>query len=270
MRFICAQPDKPLFVWQLQTLLTSMLKLQISKDDIYFLVLLEDGAPPSAGMRALEKYAQLFYFEERPQGRFYVPSSKPYLFGRFFEAYPENVDHHFLFVESDMLIYKIPYLPADDTWYWSNASAYLETALYEHLLGFPPTPAPAFGFHCYGKGADHDFWYKVERDAQQLYIKMITENISANRWICEMRSWMWNAASRSTNKIHPQLTFNDGKGLGKPGATLYHQISMRGFRKRDYDHLPAQESLPAVGHHFCLYDYLQAIRDAGLLFNHGS
>lgn len=266
MHFILAQPDKPLFVWQLQTLLTSMVKLQIPKSNIHFLVLLEGGAAPSLQMQALEKYACIYYYPERREGRFYPASSKPYLFARFFEQYPENTHRHFLFIESDMLLYKIPELAADDTWYWSDAAPYLETGRYEHLLGFKPVAGRPFGFHAYGKGADHHFWYKVEADSQQLYAKMNTENLPGNRWICEMRSWMWNAAERFCNKVHPALIFNDGKGPRKSGATLYHQISSKGFSKRDYTTYPPYDIDIHINENFCLYDYISAIRQAAVIF----
>src|SRR5688572_15545718 len=108
MDFICAQPDKPLFIWQLKTLLVSLIKLGIKKENIVFLTLLEKGCSPSREMRMLEQYAEVSYYDERPEGRIYAASSKPYLFGKFWEQYPQNIDRHFMFIESDMIVYRIP------------------------------------------------------------------------------------------------------------------------------------------------------------------
>lgn len=266
MDFICAQPDKPLFIWQLQTLLVSLLKLGIHKNNIIFLTLLEHGHQPSEGMISLEKYATIHYYQERTDGRIYAASSKPYLFAKFWEQYPQNCDRHFMFIESDMILYRVPDLPANDTWYWSDASTYLETNQYEQLLGYPAITGKAFGFHAYGKGADAAYWYKIERESQELYVKMNVQNIPANKWICEMRAWMWNSAAVFRNEISQELTFNDGHGPRRSQATLYHHLEKKVFRKRDYlQHPPFQVQLR--GHpNFCVSDYLDAIRTAGSFF----
>lgn len=267
MDFICAQPDTPLFIWQLQTLLTSFLDLGVNRQNIHFLVLLENGNPPSPEIRSLEKYASIYYYRERTEGRFYPPSSKPYLFAKHWERFPEIKDRHYLFVESDMLIYAIPDLPKNEIWYWSDAENYLETGRFEILLDKPVVSGRSFGFHCYGKGATPEFWYQVEKDSQELYFKMATGNTDANIWICEMRAWMWNAWQHFNNIIHPQLLFNDGHGLRKNGATLYHQLSSRAFKKRKYQRLDDIEEIK-IDPAFSLHDYLKAIKRAKEFFLH--
>lgn len=266
MTFICAQPDRPLFIWQLKTLLLSLLKIGIKKENLLLLTLLEQGVPPSKEMKSLEEYATLHYYEERADGRIYAASSKPYLFGKFWEQFPENKERHFMFIESDMIVYRTPRLLRNSTWYWSDASEYVETNQYEKLLGYDPIEGKAFGFHAYGKGADADYWYKIEKEAQDLYLKMTMEQLPANRWTCEMRSWMWNSAARFHNEISPELAFNDGKGSRKEGATLYHHLEKKVFKKRKYTLLPPFD-VQATGHpNFCVSDYLQAVRDAGSYF----
>jgi hypothetical protein len=267
MTFICAQPDKPLFIWQLKTLLVSLIPLGIRKENIIFLTLLEPGYPPSQEIRQLEQYATIHYYHERSEGRLYAASSKPYLFARFWEQFPENKDRHFMFIESDMIVYRIPSLLSDDTWYWSDASKYLETGKHEHLLGYPSLTGKAFGFHAYGKGADAAYWYKIERESQDLYLKMNLQNIPANKWICEMRSWMWNSANTFRNEICRELTFNDGHGPRKSHATLYHHLEKKVLRKREFlRHSPFQADL--YGHpNFCVSDYLEAIRRASSFFD---
>lgn len=267
MDFICAQPDQPLFIWQLKTLIGSMITLNIPKEQIHLLVLLEPEASPSPEIMELEGYANVYYYHERPEGRIYPASSKPYLFARFWEQFPEYQQRHFMFVESDMLVYKIPYLPKDDNWYWSDASKFLEVGEYEHMLGYEPINSPAFGFHCYGKGVDADFWYKVEKESIELFIKMNLEETLCNRWICEMRAWMWNSAQRFNNIISSELIFNDGYGPRKRGATLYHQLAKKVFSKRDYTHTPPFSLEITANPDFCVYDYLQAIRTANSLFS---
>jgi len=267
MDFICAQPDQPLFIWQLKTLIGSMMGQNIAKEHIHLLVLLEPAALPSAEMKELEGYAKVYYYHERAEGRIYLASSKPYLFARFWEQFPENKHRHFMFVESDMLVYKVPDLPMDHNWYWSDASNFLESNQYEHMLGYPPIAGPAFGFHGYGRGVDADFWYKVEKESIELFLKMNMEQTPCNRWICEMRAWMWNSAQRFNNIISPQLIFNDGYGPRKKGATLYHQLAKKVFSKRDYTYAPPFSLEISANPNFCVYDYLQAIRTANSLFS---
>ncbi|WP_143056588.1 hypothetical protein [Chitinophaga sp. YR573] len=238
----------------------------MNKEDIYFLTLLEEGVPASLEIKSLEKYASIFYYPERSEGRIYPASSKPYLFARFWEQFPENKERHFLFIESDMLVYQIPNLPEDENWYWSEAGKYLDTGKFEYLLGCPDSISKAFGFHCFGKGADADFWYQVEKESIDLYIKMIALNLPGNKWICEMRTWMWNAGRKFNNVISPELLFNDGTGPRKHGATLYHQLSSKVFRKRDYTYTEPFDIEIRVDPKFCVYDYLQAIRTAGSIF----
>lgn len=266
MNLICAQPDKPLFIWQLRTLLHSLINLGIAGSDVYLLILLERGQTPSAEIKALQTYANVIYYPDRPGGRLYAASSKPYLFARFWEEFPESEHRHFLFIESDMIVYRKPQLPLDDKWYWSDASDYLETGQYEHLLGYAPIQGKAFGFHAWGKGADSDYWYRIERESQQLYLKMNEGKISANRWICEMRAWMWNSAARFENQISKELLFNDGHGPRKSGATLYHHLDKKIFKKRHHL-LEAPHVVPDDVHpSFSARDYLQAIRNASSSF----
>lgn len=266
MTFICAQPDAPLFIWQLKTLLFSLIKLRVKRQNIVLLFLLEKGHSPSHESGNLQKYATVFYYPERTGGRIYSASSKPYLFGRHWEAFPENRDKHHLFVESDMLVYRIPNLPKNDTWYWSDASQYLETGRFESLLGYKPIKGKAFGFHAYGKGTDANYWYKIEKESQELYTQMTLNNTGGNKWICEMRAWMWNSAGRFKNEISSEMVFNDGYGPHRKNASLYHHLEKKIFYKRKYLHKPPFDEVSTIDPNFSANDYLKGIKDAGYYF----
>lgn len=269
--YICAQPDKLRFRWELKVLLGSLLKLGVQRDNIHFLVLLEDRDEPSPEMRRLEQYAKIYYYKERPEfvsgqvDRVYKPSSKPYLFYRFWQDHPEYVDKAFFFVESDMLVLKVPDIEAvSGVRFWSDASKAIEPGLLDGHFKKTPVGTP-FGFHCIGSGFTADFWAKVEWDSNVIFHEMVQKNLPGNRWIAEMRAWMWNSNEQEgiTNVIHPELQFMTGEGL-KKSFNLYHQLGRQGFRKKEFveqepfDWADQQK----VAAPFQLGLYIQAIKDA--------
>lgn len=265
MRYICAQPDAPLFIWELKVLLTCLKSIGVTKDNIYFLILIDKK--PSQEILKLGKFANLIFYQERREGRLYLPSSKPYLFAKFWEDNPQNKDTHFLFVESDMLVYREPVLPEDSTWYWSSAGRYLSVGKIEHILNYPTLTREPFGFHCYGKGVDHTFWYRIEQESQRLYISLINSGIPVNPWVSEMYCWCWAANEKFNNVISPELLFNDGSGLRKPGAVLYHQLCTKTFNKRLYTNSAEIPPTTQIDPHFAQYDYMAALDAARKYFN---
>lgn len=271
LNYICVQPDKPLFIWQLKVLLSSLIKLQIPKDRIFFLVLLEDREEPSKEMKELEEYAQIFYYKDNKK-RFYVASSKPYLYARFFEENKAYLDYNWFYVESDMLIHKEPEIEAKNgIFYWSDSKQWLEVNKYEEILNYEKDSTnTSFGFHCIGKGIPSDIWYQIEKDSNDLYTWMIRNASPAdNIWICEMRAWMWNMKENYENIVHPELDFNWGRGLKKK-VNLHHQLCARIFNKRDYTNKDPWDINLEVDESFSLSDYIKAIKETNKLFNNGT
>lgn len=280
--YVAAQPDKPAFVWQLKVLLTSMKKLHIPKECIHLLILLEERDALSPEMAALEADATLHVYEDREEyrgkgkKRLYGPSSKPYLFGRFYEEIPIlSQSGRLFFIESDMLLHKIPVVPLDtNTWYWSNAENYLEVGVMEDIVG-APIASKAFGFHMIGgQGVTPEWWYNVEKESIALYLTKHIHNIDVNPWIAEMRAWMYNSLKLEGvvhHVIHPELDFHTGGGIKWGDKNLHHQLSRRGFNKRKYrGQLEPWGDAAAisVAPNFQLSDYIKGIVDAGRAYGH--
>lgn len=274
--YICAQPDKLRFRWELKVLLSSLTKLGVQKENIHFLVLLEDRDEPSAEMRRLEQYANIHYYEERPEfksgsvERIYKPSSKPYLFHRYWQEHPEAEHKTFFFVESDMLVLKVPEISATDgVRFWSDAVPFLETGIYEGHFKRKPVVKP-FGFHCIGSGFTADFWARVEWDSNVIFHEMVQKDLPGNRWICEMRAWMWNSNEQEgiTNVIHPELRFGTGSGPKLQPYNLYHQLGRQGFRKKEFVSKEPFEDMRGVNTspRFQIHDYISAIKEAEATF----
>lgn len=274
--YICAQPDKLRFRWELKILLTSLFKLGVKKENIHILVLLEDRDEPSEGMRRLESHANIHYYHERPEyksgkvERIYKPSSKPYLFHRYWQEHPEAANKTFFFVESDMMVLGVPDItPVDGVRFWSNAAPYLETGVYEGHFRRKPVSRP-FGFHCIGGGFTADFWAKVEWDSNVIFHEMVQKNLPGNRWICEMRAWMWNSNEQEgiTNVIHQELDFGIGSGLKTKPYKLYHQLGRQGFRKKEFTSCEPFDALENVTSSpvFQIYDYIEGIKAAKATF----
>lgn len=261
-KIILAQEDNILFRWQLKVFFSSVVKLGIPKEDI--ICLMQIHQEPSAECRKFEKYATCYYYEDHKK-RFYKPSAKPYLYGRFWEDHPENKDQHFLFAEQDMLLTGLPdVLPETGTWYWSDARKYIESGKYEHVIGLQPRTTIPGGFHAIGKGVDAAFWYKVEEDSMKLYEYMCRYLDPADdRWICEMRSWIWNLWDKGfKTEIREELDFECGKGPIRH-TNLYHQLDARTFRKRDFITREPFDSIDNYSVHpaFSLSRYIDAIKD---------
>ncbi|NIG54750.1 hypothetical protein [Chitinophaga sp. Cy-1792] len=232
-KLLLTQADNAYFRWQLKVFLSSVQHLEIPKENIIFLTQI-DGKP-SDEFRKFERFATCHYFEDTKH-RFYKPSCKPHLYGRFWEMCKENEDQYFFFAEQDMLLFGLPEIELlPDTWYWSDAGQYIESGQFEHVIGLQPKPYRPGGFHAIGKGVDADFWYKVEEDSVKLYEYMCRNiNTKYDRWICEMRTWIWNIWDRGfKTEIHKELDFEYGKGFRRD-VKLYHHLDSRVLDKTKF------------------------------------
>lgn len=261
-KLILAQEDTAFFRWQLKVFLSAAVKLGLSKDDIIFLTQIHTR--PTDGFRKFEKYATCFYYEDVKK-RIYAPSAKPWIYGRFWEECKENRDQYFFFAEQDMLLTGLPEtLPPENTWYWSNAGKFIESGKYEHVIGLTPRTDTPGGFHAIGKGVDADFWFKVEEDSIRLYEHMCRyPQPGDDRWICEMRSWIWNLWDKGfKTAISKELDFEYGKGP-RTNTNLYHHLDARIFNKRDYTTKEPFEEIDQynVAPDFSVSRYIEAIKD---------
>ncbi|MBS0031616.1 hypothetical protein ACTJJ0_30790 [Chitinophaga sp. 22321] len=261
-KLILAQEDSPFFRWQLKVFLSAVAKLGISKDDIIFLT--QVHGKPTDEFKKFEKYATCFYYED-PKTRFYAPSCKPYLYGKFWEECKENIDRYFFFAEQDMLLTGLPDIDLQpNTWYWSDAGKFIESGKYEHVIGMKPRTTRPGGFHAIGKGVDADFWFKVEEDSIKLFEHMARfVDPAYDIWICEMRAWIWNIWDKGfETDIHSELDYEYGKGPRR-NVNLYHHLDARLFNKRDYtttepfDTIDQYKANPA----FSVSRYIDAIKD---------
>ncbi|SHL14721.1 hypothetical protein SAMN05444266_102208 [Chitinophaga jiangningensis] len=266
-KLLLTQADTTMFNWQLKVFFSSIEHLEIPKQNI--ILLTEIKGKPSEDFRKFERLATCHYFEDKKQ-RFYKPSCKPHLYGRFWEMYPACEQEYFFFAEQDMLISALPEVPLKpDTWFWSDASKFIETGKFEHVIGMQPRTSKPGGFHAIGTGVNADFWYKVEEDSIRLFEYMCKHiDVQYDRWICEMRAWIWNIWDRGfKTELSPELDFEYGKGWRR-NVKLYHHLDARVFDKTKFRHTEPFEVMQRyhVPEELSVSRYINAVKDCGKNF----
>lgn len=251
MLFISAQPDQIYFIWQLEIQLRNLASLDVSKDHIQVLVAYD----PEKGLKKCfeqfisenEEYAQFYAYPDRRADPKYTSSIRPHILRQHFARFPELTNETLFYHDSDILFSRIPaieHVEQSHYCYVSDTRNYLDIAYIRrtgseelldnmlNIVGLSKEKLIQENAHTGGaqyilKGITDEFWKKVERDAENLYVLMMgfnkelqtkdmftlvdkearREGIQA--WCADMWAVLWNLWVLDKQvRIHQEMNFS--------------------------------------------------------------
>lgn len=243
MIFLSAQPDEYYFLWQLELQLYNFHSLGIMPENIHVLIGYNSKKGLSADYQKLvlnNKLASFFTYPDSRTNRNYLPSVRPHIIAKHFQAFPGMEEETIFFHDSDILFSALPDLTdvvKGDTWYASDTRHYLDCNYILNtggqqvlekmcrIAGIAPSIVEANNNHAGGaqyliKHCKTGFWQKLETDSEALYQYLESHNLQqgwSNKsnnpkriqsWCADMWAFWWNALlSGREFRIHPELNF---------------------------------------------------------------
>lgn len=200
MIYISAQPDQIYFIWQLEIQLRNLHSLGIAKEDIQVLVSYhKDKGLNTQFQEFIEVNNHLANFYTYPDLRVepkYTSSIRPNILKQHFKKYPALEQETLFYHDSDILFSRIPHI--DDvekttSCYVSDTRNYLDVSYIRrtgsekllddmlNIVGLTKEKVEKEDSHTGGaqyilKGITSDFWGKVEKDAESLFVLMKNDN----------------------------------------------------------------------------------------------
>ncbi|WP_140937584.1 hypothetical protein [Sphingobacterium lumbrici] len=251
MIYISAQPDTTYFIWQLEIQLRNLRDLGISRDNIQVLAAYSKvlGLNPNFEqfMKDNAHLATFFVYEDQRDKPEYTSSVRPNILRQHFTAYPELKDRTLMYHDSDILFSRIPHIDnveENDTCYVSDTRNYLDINyirstsdenMLDRMLSIVGMEKDRLirenkqtgGAQYILKGITADFWAKIERDAEELFIAMRDYNRQLwekeypdkkefrskkrgiQAWCADMWAVLWNLWLENKQvEIHPEMAFS--------------------------------------------------------------
>ncbi|MFZ4260630.1 hypothetical protein ACFRAE_01210 [Sphingobacterium sp. HJSM2_6] len=196
MIYLSAQPDTTYFIWQLEIQLRNFNSLGISKEKIQVLVAYNKDLGLNPAFQSFinenNHLANFYtYIDEREKPK-YTSSVRPNILSQHFKLFPRLSQEVIMYHDSDVLFSRKPqidHLYEDLVCYVSDTRNYLdinyirqtasEDLLDEMLkiVGLAKEKLIAENEQTGGaqyilKGITCEFWNKVERDSEELYVRM--------------------------------------------------------------------------------------------------
>lgn len=251
MIFISAQPDTTYFTWQLEIQLRNLNSLGVLKENIQVVVAYnkEMGLNPDF-QKFIEENNHLgtfFIYEDQRDKPKYTSSVRPNILKQHFIKYPELTNETLMYHDSDILFSRIPQIDQveeNDICYVSDTRNYLDInyirqtsseELLEGMLAIVGLSKENLiqeneqtgGAQYVLKGISTDFWKKVEKDAEDLFIlmkdyntKLWEEEYSTKKeyrskkrgiqaWCADMWAVLWNLWLMDKKvEIHSEMDFS--------------------------------------------------------------
>lgn len=234
MYFVCAQTANMYYCWQVAIMLHNFIKVGIDPGAIH--VVCDSPVAVPAEWRALVcTYPQVnfFFYDDTRKRKAYPPSIRPHLLKKHFAAHAYLQTSPVFYCDCDIVFTrKIAWdeFLKDDIWYVSDTRSYIGAAyikgkgddVYKRMcdiVGISTSTPEENEEHSGGaqyilKGASVAFWDKVERDCEDLYSTMLTQQQqttpenSIQAWTADMWAVLWNAwYFGHVVRIHPTLEF---------------------------------------------------------------
>jgi len=198
MIFICAQPDEPYFLWQIEILIDNLSNLKVDKLNIHIVFSYDKDEGVSNNLMSLSKnkshLANFFWYPDERENQIYISSIRPHILGKHFESNPWLEKEVLFYHDSDIVFTtglppSLREMATDDIIYVSDARAYLNASYIDstgktvlksmcQALGFSEkmireNENNSGGAQYILKGINSSFWKKVEEDSSILYEHLI-------------------------------------------------------------------------------------------------
>jgi hypothetical protein len=239
MKYICAQPATTYFAWQIDVLVSSLVKNNVSPKDIQVLCS-RQGKISKEFQDLCSKYkgVSFFFYEDERSYNGYVPSIKQHMLYKHYLANPYMENEDIFLVDADICLTRpldLTELLKDDVWYVSDTVSYIG---YDYILSkgrdilepmleiggiseelVKSNQENAGGAQYLYKKVPATFWKDVVDMSHELYIKI--SEISKKKkeldpshheiqiWTAEMWAMLWVAWKQGiVTRVSDDLVFS--------------------------------------------------------------
>ena len=295
MKILIALPDNNYFLWQMLVQINNFKKFGLDGDVIY--VIGKNSMQKSSVLTDIIKRGNsecnFYVFSDERQNPQYSSSLRPHILAKFFETYPDMEKETFFYIDPDVIFTKKPKLSEfekDKTWYLSDTRSYINTQYIKskgeqlfnemcNIVGIDPKMVEdnddnAGGAQYVMKGVNADFWKKVEKDSEALFIHMVDTSHKYNpehpiqAWTADMWAVLWNAWYFGHEaKISKKLDFCWATDVAErwKKTSLYHNagaVINNGvyFLKTQHQISPFHKELKCSDE-YCSYNYVKEIKE---------
>jgi len=290
-KILIAFPDIPYYNWQILVQINNLKKFGYGEDVIY-VVGKNQNNKISKQLKIVfeETKTQYFVYDDTRIDVKYPSSLRPHILKKYFKENPK-ISNTYLYIDPDLLFSKkIDFTPfiKGKTWYLSDTKSYIDSKYIKskgiglfYMMTDTVCINPyiveenddnAGGAQYLMKNIDDKFWEKVEKDSEDLYIKMQSTVDMYNpqhpiqSWTSDMWAVLWNAwALGHKTKIIPEFNFSWATdSIDKyenlnffHNAGVFNQENL--FNKTKYQQTPFNSDFSHVSKDFCSYKYVEEI-----------
>jgi len=292
MKYISAQPEIKYYEWQVDTMINSYLKNDVSPFDIIVL-LGNTGEYKFDKLRSKYKYVSFISYPYKPE--VYAPAVKPYLMSKYFGSCKCTQGEQYYYADADTILLK-PLGPFTKDRVWlSDTKSYIGydyiASKGEEILNIMADTAKidkriienkkdsSGGAQYVFTGTDSDFWKSVYVTSNALYREMRRYNnehkekykdtYPIQAWTAEMWATLWQFWKRGIKtEITKRLDFAwstdkletmEGKAILHNAGVLDNHTGF--FRKSDWQNEYPSCNLDITKTH-CNYYYYKKVLEA--------
>ena len=247
LRYMCAQPSSPYYLWQAETVIHNFAKHGINPNNLDIVCSIPpNGSAPEQWRKLADTYntVRFFFYPDDRTETPYVSSVRPNILKKHFAAHPEMKDEAIFYFDCDCIFTRPPDFSKfvdDDVWYGSDCRFYLGSEyiigkgqyMYDkmcEIVGIHPTvpihnELNSIGAQYIMKDIDSAFWEKVEIDSDNLY-RWFLEDLEVHpevlekdatpenparhviqKFTADMWGVLWNGFLRAEIRVDPYLEF---------------------------------------------------------------
>ena len=296
MKFICAQPAVPYFIWQVEVMLNNFIRNNVHPNDIHILCSYDNAIPEAwSKLQECNKDVRFFFYQDTREDKSYIPSIYFNLMKQHIKNNPE-LQHETLFLHDSDIVLTRPIdfseMINDKIWYLSDTIGYIGS---EYILskgedvylkmcdviGIDPSIPRSLNSASGGaqhlvKNTTYEYWDKVENDAVKLLTHFCQEepkwtrsDYPIQKWTAGMWSLLWNAwLFGHETKVDKRLDFCWATcPINRWEETsIFHNAGVTAeskdlFYKTNYiNTLPYNDiDLGSFSENFCSYNYVKEI-----------
>lgn len=263
LRFVCAQPCLPYYTWQVEVMIHNFMEMGVNPNFIDVICIKENGIIPNEWVTLAEKYnyVRFFFYDDNRRYKNYISSVRPNVLKQHWIARPELKEETIFYHDCDIAFTKpisewiTEEMINDDNWYGSDCRWYISHSYIKSkgddilsamcLLAeidekvVEENELNGIGAQYIMKGIDENFWDKVERDSESLFVNITELNRIKKQkdpsyhelqiWCADMWAVLWNAWKLGNKTIcHPNMEFSWGTSSDKlwEDCNIFHNAGV--------------------------------------------
>lgn len=263
LRFVCAQPCLSYYTWQVEVMIHNFMEMGVNPNFIDVICIKENGIIPKEWVTLAEKYnyVRFFFYDDNRRYKNYISSVRPNVLKQHWIARPELKEETIFYHDCDIAFTKpisewiTEEMINDDNWYGSDCRWYISHSYIKSkgddilsamcLLAeidekvVEENELNGIGAQYIMKGIDENFWDKVERDSESLFVNITELNRIKKQkdpsyhelqiWCADMWAVLWNAWKLEKKTIcHPNMEFSWGTSSDKlwEDCNIFHNAGV--------------------------------------------